>query len=66
MERRLEEHNLGNSTYTSFTRPFSHVFNQVYSSLSKARKVEYKLKSFKSKKIIEKIIASGQITLSTE
>ena len=32
------------------------VFSQEYKTLSEARKIEYKLKSFKSRKIIEKII----------
>ena len=56
LEQRLLEHNAGNSGYTKFSRPFMIVFSQEYKTLSEARKIEYKLKSFKSRKIIEKII----------
>ena len=56
LEQKLLEHNAGNSGYTKFSRPFMIVFSQEYKTLSEARKIEYKLKSFKSRKIIEKII----------
>ncbi|HVZ58202.1 MAG TPA: GIY-YIG nuclease family protein [Patescibacteria group bacterium] len=61
LARRLEEHNAGKSTYTSLTKPFILVFNQEFSSLTQARKIEMKLKSFKSKKILESIIKDGYI-----
>jgi len=59
LRRRLIDHNLGKSRYTSFNRPFELVFSQEYLNLIEARKVEYKLKSFKSRKILEKIIENG-------
>ena len=61
--RRLQEHNKGFSKYTRLTRPFKLVFNQQYSSLEEARRIEYKLKKFKRRSIIEKIIASREIQL---
>jgi len=61
LKRRLNEHNEGKSRYTNFTKPFELVFSQQYPSITDARKIESKLKRFKSKIIIEKIIADGQI-----
>ena len=62
LERRIEEHNNGNSKYTSKLRPLKLEFNQEYSSLGDARKVENKLKRLKSRKIIERIIKEGYIS----
>jgi putative endonuclease len=59
VKRRLFEHNLGKNKYTKLNKPFKLVFSQEYSSLTDARKVEYKLKKFKSRIILEKIINSG-------
>jgi putative endonuclease len=61
LERRLIEHNSGSekSKFTKNNRPFELVFSQEYESLKIARKIEYKLKSFKSRKIIEEIIKDG-------
>ncbi len=64
LERRLFEHNSGVSKYTRLTRPFKLVFSSRYDSIKKARRIEYKLKKFKSRSIIEKIIKSGQIKLA--
>ncbi|MDP2637619.1 MAG: GIY-YIG nuclease family protein [Candidatus Levybacteria bacterium] len=61
LDRRLKEHNDGKSTYTKLTKPFAMVFSQKFSTLSKARRVELKLKNFKSKMIIEKIIKDNII-----
>lgn len=63
LERRVIEHNQGESKYTSFTRPFKLVFSQRYQSIQIARKVESKLKSLKSRVVIEKIIADGTIKI---
>lgn len=56
LNERLIEHTIGESKYTRNLRPFKLVFSQEYNTLEEARKIEYKLKSFKSKKIIERII----------
>lgn len=61
--RRLEEHNKGNSKYTKLTRPFKLVFSQEFRDLEMARRVEYKLKRQKSKKLIEKIIKDQKILM---
>ena len=63
LERRLIEHNQGRSTYTSFTKPFKMIFSQKFDNLSIARKIEFKLKQFKSKKVIIDIIKSGVIRI---
>ncbi len=66
LERRLIEHTSGKSTYTRLTRPYKLVFSQQFESLMEARKVEYRLKKFKSRRIIEKIIQNNKILLKTD
>ena len=61
LQRRLIEHNSGRSTYTSFTRPFELIFYQKFDSITIAKKIEFKIKQFKSKKVIINIIESGEI-----
>ena len=61
IQRRLEEHNSGKSTYTKLIKPFELVFYQEYSTVKEAKQIEYKLKRLKSRKIIEKIIAEDKI-----
>ncbi len=63
LERRLAEHNQGRSTYTSFTKPFKMIFSQKFDSLTIARKIESKIKQFKSRKVIINIIKSGKIEI---
>ncbi len=63
LSTRLDEHNSGRSKNTSSTRPFKVVFSQEFPTLSEARKIEYKLKKFKSRKILEKIIEDGYIKI---
>jgi len=66
-ERRLVEfHNLGKVKATKLTKPWEIVFKQRYEEMSTARQIEYKLKSFKSKKIIEEIINDGHCRLSVD
>ncbi len=63
LEERYIEHNSGQSPYTRNNRPYKVVFFQEYKSLEEARKIEFKLKSFKNRKIIEKIIEEKVIKL---
>jgi len=63
LERRLIEHKEGRSGYTKFLRPFKIVFSQEFETLIEARKIEFKLKSFKSRKILERIILEGVIKI---
>ncbi|MEK7127549.1 MAG: GIY-YIG nuclease family protein [Patescibacteria group bacterium] len=64
-ERRFEEHNRGCSKFTRENGPFEKVFIQEYNDIIEARKIEYKLKSFKNRKIIEKIIKDKVIKTLT-
>ena len=63
LKRRIIEHNSGKSKYTRSTKPFKLVFSQRYASIEIARRIEYKLKNFKSKTIVEKIIIDGEIKI---
>lgn len=65
LERRLFEHNHGKTKSIMFSRPYELVFKQVYASITEARRVERKLKKFKSRIIIEKIIKEGFIHLGS-
>jgi putative endonuclease len=64
LQRRVDEHNAGETKATRNLRPWKLVFAQEYTDLSLARKIEYMLKKFKSRIILEKIIADGVIKLS--
>lgn len=63
LDRRLSEHKNKQSPYTKLKGSFNLVFSQKFNSIIEARKIEQKLKSFKSKKIIERIIKDGVIKL---
>lgn len=66
LQRRLTEHNSGQSRYTKLTKPFDLVFSQEFPTIKDARDVEHKLKKYKSKVIIEKIIKDGYIKSGQE
>ena len=59
--RRLEEHNRNKEKSTKNRGPWKLVLVKEYQTLQKARKIEYKLKKFKSRKIIEKIVQDQDI-----
>ena len=61
LERRIREHNSGKTKSLKYLLPVELIFNQKFDSLIEARRVEYKLKKFKNRKIIEKIISDGVI-----
>jgi putative endonuclease len=61
-QRRLEYHNTIERGFTSCYRPWKIVFIKEYNSKSEAMSAEKKIKSWKSRKMIEKII-NGKITL---
>ena len=63
IDRRIKEHKLGNHAGTRYSKLIELLLVQEYSSSSLAKKVERKLKSFKSKRIIKKIINDGKIIL---
>ena len=60
--RRLEYHNTLEKGFTSRYRPWKIMFVKEYLSKEKAMLIEKKIKSWKNKKMIEKIL-SGDIEL---
>lgn len=64
-KRRLMQHNSGNSIYTRSNRPYEIVFKQKYETLKAAKTVEGRLKKFKSRKILDKIILDRIIKMSS-
>ena len=62
--RRLREHSLGKTSGIRYSKNVKLVFNQEFETLQMARNIEYRLKRFKSRKIIEKIISDGEIKLN--
>lgn len=65
IEKRFREHNSGISKYTRLTKPFKIAFVQEYNTIQKARKIELKLKRFKNKKIIDKIVEEKIIKMDS-
>ncbi len=60
---RFKEHNNSRVCATRNLRPLELVFFQTYPSISEARKIEYRLKKLKSRKIVERIIEDRKINL---
>lgn len=60
-QSRLKQHNAGRVTYTRNLRPWKLVFFQEYESIKLAKTIERRLKNYKSRKIIEKIVKDGII-----
>ncbi|MDO8482220.1 MAG: GIY-YIG nuclease family protein [bacterium] len=61
LARRLEEHQRGKTLSLKNLVPVRLVFSKEYATMSDARGIEAKLKRFKSRKIIERIIADADI-----
>lgn len=59
--KRLLEHNSGKTASTKNKGPWTIKFTQHYPTIAEAKKIEYRLKKFKRKDIIEKIIKEGVI-----
>ena len=59
--RRFRQHNSGNVFSTKYKRPFELVFSQEYQTIQQACKIEKKIKNWKRKDFIEKIIKDGYI-----
>lgn len=59
--KRLRQHEKGKDQSSKIVKPFDLVFTQGFSSLKAAREVERKLKSYKRRDFIEKIIEDGFI-----
>ena len=63
LNRRLEERQRGKVLYTKSLLPVELVFKQECLTFSEARTLERRLKDFKRKDFIEKIIRDGQIKM---
>lgn len=61
IERRYKEHCDGLVKATKFLLPLKITFYKKYATIKEARQIEYKLKKFKSRKIVEMIIEDGNI-----
>jgi putative endonuclease len=57
LERRLYEHNIGHSTFTSTGVPWELKYTEQFSSLPEAKKREKEIKNRKSRVYIESLIA---------
>lgn len=61
LKRRLSQHNSGNVLSTKYKKPYELVFYQEFSNIQIAKEVEYKIKNWKRRDFIEKIIKEGKI-----
>ena len=60
MERRLYEHNIGHSKFTSLGIPWKLVYSEVFESLEAAKKRELQVKKRKSRKYIEELLGKDK------
>ncbi|MBU1090002.1 GIY-YIG nuclease family protein [Patescibacteria group bacterium] len=63
-ENRLDEHNSGETISLRGKGPLKVVFQKKYQTIEKARIIERKLKKFKSRKILERIVEEKEIKIS--
>ncbi|MBI5135313.1 GIY-YIG nuclease family protein, partial [Candidatus Uhrbacteria bacterium] len=63
IERRLVQHNNGKVPSTCNKGPWELRFSQMFTNVTDARKMEYRLKKLKSRKIVERIIQEKVITM---
>ena len=59
LERRLYEHNIGHSKFTSLGVPWILKYSETFSTLQLAKKREMEIKKKKSRPYIEKLISSS-------
>ena len=59
IDRRLYEHNIGHSKFTSTGMPWELKFTKEFETLQEAKVFEQKIKKMKSRKYIEGLIAQG-------
>ena len=60
LERRLYEHSIGHSKFTSIGIPWVLKYKEEFDSLPVAKKREAQIKKMKSRKYIETLIRSGE------
>ncbi|MDP2938965.1 MAG: GIY-YIG nuclease family protein [Candidatus Omnitrophota bacterium] len=63
INRRVNQHEIGSVKATRPLRPIKLEFFQEYDNINLARKIEHKLKKFKRKDFLEKIIKDGFIKM---
>jgi len=61
LERRLQDHNKGKVFATRYKVPYKLVFSQAYDNNRLARKMEMKLKKWKRKDFLDRIVKDGYI-----
>jgi len=61
VSKRILEHQRGMTKSIAYKRPVRIIFQQEFENEALARRVEYKLKKLKSRKIITDIISDGRI-----
>ena len=59
LERRLHEHNIGHSKFTSLGMPWILKYSETFSTLQQAKQREMEIKKKKSRLYIEKLIGSS-------
>ena len=59
LERRIREHNIGHSKFTSLGVPWELKYNARFDTLADAKKRELEIKSKKSRIYIERLIESA-------
>jgi putative endonuclease len=64
VERRISQHRGGHTYSTKKLGEFKLVFSQEFENLSAARYVESKIKSWKRRDFIEKIVKDGYIKIT--
>ncbi len=60
---RLKQHNSGAVKATRYKRPYKLVFKQEFDSVKAALKAERRVKGWKRRDYIEKIISSGKLII---
>jgi putative endonuclease len=61
LERRLQEHNSGKTKSLKYLRPLEMVFSKGFECETEARRMERKLKKFKNREILEKIVSQQKL-----
>ena len=64
IKQRLSYHNTGKSRYTKRKMPWNLIYSEEFLSLSLARKRELVIKSWKSRKAIERLMSSKALSSS--
>ena len=60
ISRRLREHNIGHSKFTSLGIPWNLVYKEDFESLAVAKKRELQIKKMKSRIYVEELINKGK------